>query len=248
MRRSPALVAAVLLLPVLGGIIVMARDDAPTPKETGKFQPPGGVPLPVVGSKGEYTVEGLNKVSARLEAAPKEDLDKWVAELERIMDQKLDGDTAKQACRTYFVTRFSVAFDDLKWNPKTADDLLKRARTLPASEAKAWKGAFEAVLKKEIGQTDTTNHAGGPAYAVPLVLIPVGAFHEGEKYSAERGKKYRARLAQLTADDVSLWQDKADRFGGTKLDAATNIILRDNYFEDEQFLRKTFKTLVMAGK
>lgn len=248
MRGSLAFVAAVLLLPVLGGILVMARDDAPTPKETGKFQPPGGVPLPVVGPKGEYTVEGLNKVRARLEAAPKEDMDKWVAELERIMDQKLEGDIAKQACRTYFVTRFSVAFSDLKWNPKMADNLLKRARTLPASEAKAWKKAFEVVLKKEIGQTDTMNRPGGPAYAIPLVLIPVDALHEGEKYSAERGKKYRARLAQLTADDVRLWQDKVARFGGTKLDAAMNIIVRDDYFEKERFLRDKFKAFVVAGK
>jgi hypothetical protein len=75
----------------------------------------------------------------------------------------------------------------------------------------------------------------------------VNALHEGRKYSADRGKKYRARLAQLTADDVSLWQDKVDRFGGTKLDAATNIILRDDYFEEEQFLRKKFKTFVVAG-
>ena len=98
---------------------------------------------------------------------------------------------------------------------------------MPASEAKDWKEAFEVLLRKEIGQTDTTIYDGGPAWAVPLVLIPVDALHEGQKYNAERGKKYRARLKQLTAEDISLWRDKVDRFGGTELDAAVNIILLD---------------------
>ena len=141
-----------------------------------------------------------------------------------------------------------MAFDDLKWNAKTADNLFQRARTMPASEAKVWKEAFEALLKKKIGQTDTDNYAGGPACAVPLVLIPVDALHEGQKYSAERGKKYLARLKQLTADDVSLWKDKVDKFGGTELDAAVNIILLDDYFDKEQFQRDKFKAAIGAGK
>ena len=109
------------------------------------------------------------------------------------MDRKLkDGvSSARQACRTDFVIHLSLAFDDLAWNARTADDLFERARSMPASEAKDWKEAFEVLLKKEIGQTDTTIYDGGPAWAVPLVLIPVDALHEGQKYSAERGKKYR---------------------------------------------------------
>jgi hypothetical protein len=142
----------------------------------------------------------------------------------------------------------SVAFDDLKWNAKVADVLFKRAQTMLASEAKVWKEAFEALLRKEIGQTDTRNYAGGPAYAVPLVIIPVDALHEGQKYSAERGKKYLARLKQLTPDDVSLWKDKVDKFGGTELDAAVNIILRDDYFDKEQFQQDKFKAAIGAGK
>src|SRR6266404_2687399 len=213
MRHSPTLFTPVLLLLFLGGIDVSQGDDKPTSNDLGKIQPPGGTPLPIEepGRPG-IKVELLNKVRRRLEAAPAEALDKWVVELERIMNKKLDGELAKQACRTYFVTRMSVAFDDLKWNAKAADNLFKRAQTMPASEAKVWKKAFEALLKKEIGQTDTTNYAGGPAYAVPLVLIPVEALHEGQKYKAGRGQKYRARLKQLTAADVSLWKDQVDKF------------------------------------
>jgi hypothetical protein len=140
-----------------------------------------------------------------------------------------------------------VAFDNLAWNAKAARDLLVRARSLPAFEAKAWKEAFEALLKKEIGQTDTTIYSGGPAWAVPLVLIPVDALHEGHKYRVERGKKYRARLKQLTADDVSLWKDKLDKFGGTRLDAAVNIILLDDFFDKEQFQRDKFRAAIAAG-
>jgi hypothetical protein len=250
MRHRPTLFTAVLLLLFLGGIPVARGDDKPASKDLGKIQPPGGVPLPVVGPEGRFTVDGLNKVRKRLEAVPNEDLEKWVVELERIMDKKLkDGvPSARQVCRTDFVIHLSVAFDDLKWNAKTADDLFKRAQTMPASEAKVWKEAFEALLQKEIGQTDTTVHAGGPAWAVPLVLIPVNALHEGQKYSAERGKKYLARLKQLTVEDVSLWKDKVDKFGGTALDAAVNLILLDDYFDKEQFQRDKFQAAIGAGK
>ena len=119
---------------------------------------------------------------------------------------------------------------------------------MPASEAKVWKEAFEALLKKEIGQTDTENYAGGPAWAVPLVLIPVDALHPGQKYSAERGKKYLARMKQLNADDVSLWKDKVDEFEGTELDAAVNIILLGDYFDKEKFQRDKFKAAISARK
>jgi len=108
--------------------------------------------------------------------------------------------------------------------------------------------AFEALLKKQIGQTDTKVLDGGPAYAVPLVLIPVEALHQGQKYSAKRGKKYLARLKQLNAEDVLLWKDRVDKFGGTKLDAAVNIILLDGYFDKEQFQRDKFKAAIGAIK
>src|SRR4051812_45026668 len=160
MRYNPPLVAALLLL-LPGGGNVARGDDKPTSKNLGRIQPPGGVPLPVVGPKGEYTVDGLDKARRRLEAVPQEDLEKWVVELERITGTKLnDGvPSARQVCRTDFVIHLSVAFDDLKWNARAADDLFNRARTLPAAEAKAWKEAFEAVLRKEIGQTDTSTSA-----------------------------------------------------------------------------------------
>jgi hypothetical protein len=83
---------------------------------------------------------------------------------------------------------------------------------------------------------------------VPLVLIPVDALHDGQKYSAERGQKYRARLKQLTADDISLWKDKVDKFGGTKLDAAVNLILREDYFDQEKFQRDKFQAALGARK
>jgi hypothetical protein len=245
MRPSALFTAALLFL---GGTPVAGRDDKPTPDNLGKIQPPGGVPLDFGRPGTPIKVDALKMATKRLESAPAGDLDRWVAELERLMGTKLEGQLAKQACRTYFVSRMSVAFDDLQWSARAAGSLFRRARTMPASEAKAWKEAFEALLKKEIGQTATSNHAGGPAYAVPLVLVPVAALHEGQKYSAERGKKYRARLKQLTAEDVSLWKAKVDQFGGTDLDAAVNIILLDDYFDKERFRRDTFKAAVGAGK
>jgi len=143
----------------------------------------------------------------------------------------------KGACpNPYLVTRVSVAFDGLKWNAKSADNLFQRAQTMPPSEAKVWKEAIETLLNQEIER----------AYKVPLVLIPVDALHEGQKYSAERAKKYLARMKQLTADDVSLWRDKVDEFGGTELDAAMNIILLDDYFDKEKFQRDKFKAAIGA--
>jgi hypothetical protein len=202
MRHSPTLFTAVLLLLFLGGINVAQGDDKPTSKDLGKIQPPGGAPLRPGEPGTEISVDFLKKASKRLEAAPQEDLDKWVVELERIMDRKLDGELEKEGCCTYFVTRVSVAFDDLKWNAKTADNLFKRAQTMPASEAKVWKEAFEAL----------------------------------------------SRMKQLTADDISLWGDKVDEFGGTKLDAAVNIILLDDYFDKENFQRDKFKAAIGARK
>jgi hypothetical protein len=193
-------------------------------------------------------VDQLNKVRKRLEAVPAKDLEKWVVELERIMDVKLEDGlpSPRQTCRTDFVIHLSVAFDDLKWNARAADNLYQRACTMPAAEAKVWKEAFVSLLKKEIGVKKIaperfTHLAGGPEWAVPLVLIPVDAFHEGRKYSVEHGKKYLARLKQLSADDVALWRNKVDKFGGTELDAAVNIILLDDFFRKEKFQRDKFE-------
>ncbi len=227
------------------------RDSQPSSKDLGKIKPPGGVPLPIVKpGTNAIGVEELNKVRKRLEAVPEEDLERWVSQLERIMGTKLDDGlpSARQTCRTDFVIHLSLAFDDVKWNARAAEDILKRARTMPASEYEVWKEAFESVLKKKIGQTDTTVYAGGPAWAVPLVLIPVDALHDGDKYSAVLGKKYLARLKQLTADDVALWKTDVDKFGGTELDAAVNIILLDDYFDNETFQRDTFKAAIATWK
>jgi len=226
--------------------------EADKPKALSKIEPPGGVPLPVVEpGTNRIGVDELNRVRKRLESVPGEDLEKWVIELERIMDVKLeDGHPSpKQGCRTDFVIHMSLAFDDLKWNAKAADKLFKRACTMPTAEAKAWKEAFESLLKKEIGlkktgQAEFEPLSGGPPWAVALVLIPVDALHEGPKYSAERGKKYLARLKQLTAEDVSLWRNKVDKFGGTDLDAAVNIILLDDFFNKDKFQRDKFKAAI----
>ena len=235
---------------LLAGIHFARREGKPVAGDFGKIRPPGGVPLFFGGPGHEISVQAVERARQRLEAVPKEDLEKWVVELERIIDEKLkDGlPSARQVCRTDFVIHMSLAFDDVKWNAKRADNLFQRARTLPASEAKIWKEAFESLMKKKIGQTDTSICDGGPEWAVPLVLIPVDALYEGQEYSVERAKKYLARLKQLTADDVALWLDKVDAWGGTRLDAATNIILLDDYFDNEQFQRDKFKAAIEARK
>ena len=220
----------------LSGITFALGADHVTSNDLGKIRPPGGMPL--ICSRSVLTPEVISRVSQRLEAAPEKALNKWVAELERIMDKKLDSWTDKQGCRSTFVTRMSVAFDGLKWNAKAADILFQRAQNMPPSEAKAWKEAFEALLNEEIE----------PACAVPLVLIPVDALHGGRNYSAERARKYLARMKQLTADDISLWKYEVDEFGGRKLDAAMNILLLDDYFEREEFQRDKFKAAIGERK
>jgi len=203
----------------------------------GKIQPPGGVPLSALEPGTKIAVGFLRKVAQRLESAPQADLDKWVVELERITDKKFDTDVERQGCRTDFVNRMSVAFDGLNWKAENANKLFQRAKTMPTFEAKSWLEAFETLLK-----TKSEN-----AHLVPLVLIPVDALHSGEKYSVESGNKYLARMKQLTADDVVLWDDKVDEFGGTKHDAAVNIILLDDYFDNEKFQRDKFMSDV-GGK
>jgi hypothetical protein len=209
-------------------------DDTPALKQLAKIQPPGGPPLSLGKPGGRITVEALEKVCMRLDSSPQADLTKWVAELERITGKELDSDLERGACLTYFVRRMSVAFEGLQWNASAADRMLKRAQTMPPAEARAWKDALEAVLRNETERD----------YLVPLVLIPVNALHEGETYSAARGGKLRARLKQLTAADVALWKGRVDRFGGSELDAALNLVLLDDYFNQETFQRDRFKAAV----
>ena len=206
-----------------------------------KIEPPGGVPLDFGRPGEEIKVEGLKKATKRLESAPLEKLDQWVAELERLTDKKLDTDLEKQACRTYVVVHLTVAFDNLEWNARKAGKLFDRAPTMSVSESKAWMDVFEPLMRSETLKTKQI-------YGIPLVLIPVDALFEAQKYSNERGQKYRARLKQLTAEDISLWRDQVDQFGGTELAAAVTIILVDAFFDKEKFQRDTFRNVIDGTK
>ena len=196
----------------------------------GKIKPPGGVPLRAWEPGAGISVAFLREATKRLENSPQVVLDKWIAELERITDSKFETEVERQGARTDFVNHMSVAFDGLTWNTETADKLFKRAQTMPASAAKAWKEAFEMLLNKELQY----------AHIVPLVLIPVDALYDGTTFNFERSDKYLARVNQLTADDITLWKNAVDEFGGTKLDAAVNIILLNEYFDKEKFQRYKF--------
>src|SRR5438552_1057335 len=92
MRHSLTHFNAALLVLFLGGIHVAQGADKPTSKDLGKIQPPGGAPLRPGEPGTEISVDFLKKASKRLEAAPEEDLDRWVVELERLTGKKLDGE------------------------------------------------------------------------------------------------------------------------------------------------------------
>ena len=53
-------------------------------------------------------------------------------------------------------------------------------------------------------------------------------------------------MTQLSAADVALWMDKVDQYGGTRLDAAMNIILLDDYFDKEIFQRDKYDAAIRA--
>ena len=198
----------------------------------GKTMPPGGVPLRAWEPGAKITTEFIANATQRLNAAPPAELDKWVAELERITDSKFNSDVQRQGCRTDFVNQMSVAFNGLQWNAKVAEKLFRRAQSIPTSEALVWTDTLEALLKKKFQYT----------HVVPLVLIPVDALYVDEKYSTEQGDKYLARLKRLTAADVARWKDEVDEFGGTEVDAAMNIVLSEAYFKEETFQRDKFLT------
>jgi hypothetical protein len=223
---------------LLAGIKLARPSEGRTSNDLGEIRPPGGVPLMPYAPGTEISVGPVERMRQRLEAAPAKDLDDWAAELERITGQKLQPWEEWQGCRTHFVDKMGMAFDGLKWKTDVADRLFNRVRTLPPSEVKAWQKAFERAMNQKIDR----------AYVVPLVLIPVDALFEGEKYSTERAKKYLAHLGQLSEGDVLLWIKKVDAFGGTRLDAAMNIILLDTFFDKEKFQRDKFKAAVEARK
>lgn len=241
MQSNRFLFAVVLVLLILSGRDAAQADDKLSSTDLRKIQPPGGVPLPLRPGT-PISVDWGKKATKRLEAAPEEDLAKWVVELKRITDKNLDGELEEQVCRTYFVTRMSLAFDDHKWNATVSDKLFHRAQAMKASDVKVWKEAFETLLKSE--RTVLLNEQD---YAVPLVLFPVEPLFDKWKYNSERGQKYLARMQQLTFEDVLLWYD-ADNFWGTKLDAAVNIILLDDFFNQETFQRDNFKAAIEARK
>jgi hypothetical protein len=193
-------------------------------------------------------VDLLEKVRQRMQAVPEEGLKLWVIEVERLMGQKFEGELAQAAFHTYLATHLTLAFDDLRWNANSADRLFGRAQSMPAGDAVAWRQAFEKALKKEIGQTADTVLSGGAGYAVPLVLIPIDALYDGQNYNVVRGKRYLARLAQLTPEDVALWKTQVDAYGGTELDAAANLILLDDYFAQEKFQREKLATDIKAKR
>ena len=214
-----------------------------------QIRPPGGVP--VIPSGTAISVGMGSELTRRMDAVPKEELDKWVEELERITGDKLDGAMALQACRTYIVNRMSILFKDGKWNAARANKLLRRARSIPTSDTQVWEQAIESLFGETIGQNDKEILNGGPSYAVPLVLISVDALfvddtnvRDGAGYSAGynggAAVKYRNRLSQLSKQDILDWRSKVDRFSGTKLDAAINIILLEDYFVDGTFQRDDF--------
>ncbi|TWT41297.1 Serine/threonine-protein kinase PrkC [Thalassoglobus neptunius] len=222
-------------------------------KNLQEIKPPGGTP--VTGPGYPISVSIGAELTRRLEAVPDGELDKWIAELERVTGDKLDGETARQACRTYIVNRMSVLFDDGDWHTEMASRLFKHLQSLTPSEVNAWKKAFESLFDETIGQNDKEGFNGGPSYALPLVLISVESLINDETNELSSGTtdlslayglttasvvsnsavKYRERLAQLSKQDIASWRSKVDRFGGTKLDAAMNIILLDDYFVNETF-------------
>lgn len=232
----PCIVSSiVLLIPLV--TFAQAADKPATPIKT--IQPPGGVP--VIPSGATITSEMVKTLTKRLESAPGGELDKWVTQLERAMNKKLNG-LANNGCRTCVANRLTVMFDNDEWNASKAARLLHRIQSMPAAVVQEWKQALEVVLGKEIGQSDQEVFDGGPAYAVPLVLAPVDSLFKNDTYDSDAAKKYLARLKQLNADEVALWKTKVDQFGGSHIDAAMNIVLLDDYFSGETFLRAKFST------
>lgn len=241
MRHVYLLITTVCSFLLLGDLHRAHGQDQPEPTTLARIQPAGGVPLDF-GKPGQpIKSDGLRRASERLNSMPVEEHAKWVSELERISDKALDPDPEKLekgVCITDFVRRISLVFEGDRWNARAGEKLLQRARTFPVAENRAWFAAFEALLKKEIPQ----------AYAVPLALIPVEALYEEQKYSPERGKKYLARLKQLTAEDITLWRDRVDAFNGNEFDAAVNLMLLDAYFAQEKFQREKLRAAIAALK
>ena len=71
------------------GIHFAEQRETPASNDLGSIRPPGGVPLFPSGA--EITVQAGDAATKRLEAAPAKDLDKWVAELERLTGKKPEG-------------------------------------------------------------------------------------------------------------------------------------------------------------
>ena len=212
---------------LLGGITSAERDDQATANDLGKIRPPGGMPL--ICSRSVMTPEVMSRVSQRLEAALEKDLDKWVAELERIMDKKLDPWMDKQGCRTTFVTRMSVAFDGLKWNVKAADShrgrpddlrpglgLSRRASlTVPASALAATGGAPLGRVRRLTGKPNGEfGSAAAGAWFLTLAFLLVGVLQTRSHVQAWGGADSSSQEESIAATDDDEASDLVSAYKG----------------------------------
>jgi hypothetical protein len=77
----------------LVGIHFAEQRETPTSNDLGKIRTPGGVPLVLGAARQEISVHAVEMARQRLETVPPADLERWVVELERIIDKKLyDGE------------------------------------------------------------------------------------------------------------------------------------------------------------
>ncbi len=142
-----------------------AAKDEPatlTLQDLRKIEPPGGVPLVGASGRGNRGGRDPRRRPNVWSPHPLEDLDQWVAGLERIMAQKLETDLEKQGCRTFIVVHMTEAFDDLQWNAKKAVPLFKRVQTMSMSEAKAWKDVCTPDEKRDVEDQANLCHSPRP--------------------------------------------------------------------------------------
>jgi hypothetical protein len=133
--------------------------------------------------------------------------------------------------------RMSILYDGTKFRQDMSDKLLKRLASIKPEQFQRWKENFDNILGGDINKV-----------YIATTLIPVDKLFESDQYSDVRAVQYIQRLTHLSKDSVKRWIGEIDRYRGTELDAALNIVLIDEFFDNNVFNAGAYDAMLKAQK
>ena len=226
-----------------------------------ELTPIGGIPLIHWTQKdGKPTTDpaALSRSATRMASVSTNDFKRWLFEIEvatgtsiqaqaatgldallalTVTNESIQGSMTPSRFGLFLTDRMSLLFKDDKFQPQVSDKLLHRLSSLKPEYVKNWKGEFDKVVGKDVNEV-----------LVACLLLPIDHVFAQEHYSIKSAERYLARLRQVPHEAVQQWLNHVDKYKGSEIDAAANIILINRFFAQERFDRSTFNESVETAK